>query len=246
MPLRVILFIDNQNVYMGARRAFFGEQTGVRRRKRGRTKFPFASAAARHEHFFEGESARRPRRKLHNRYGNVWPHLVGELVGEASNAGSGEVEDRVLEQVRVYYGLPSPHHDPVGHAATVQRAKDWKRQDSRIETIPHDLMYSSEEDGQSRPREKGVDVALAVDFIDFAHLGAYDIGIIFSSDTDFRPALLRAREIGRVVEEVQWWNEAGQHTYRIVPSEEGIVCHKLSAAHYKEVCAHRRLLRPFA
>ena len=40
-----------------------------------------------------------------------------------------------------------------------------------------------------RTREKGIDVVLAVDFVMMAQRGEYDVGIIFSDDTDLDPAL---------------------------------------------------------
>jgi hypothetical protein len=39
------------------------------------------------------------------------------------------------------------------------------------------------------PQEKGVDVALAVDLIETALLSSYDVGIVFSGDTDLLPAI---------------------------------------------------------
>ena len=46
-----------------------------------------------------------------------------------------------------------------------------------------------------RPREKGVDVALAVDFVMGLQRRDFDIGVIFSDDTDLYPALEAAGEI---------------------------------------------------
>ena len=37
--------------------------------------------------------------------------------------------------------------------------------------------------------EKGIDVALAIDFVRFAIYGAYDVGVIMSTDSDLQPAL---------------------------------------------------------
>ncbi len=39
------------------------------------------------------------------------------------------------------------------------------------------------------PREKGIDVSLAVDFVAGAIRGDFEVGIIFSEDTDLHPAL---------------------------------------------------------
>lgn len=40
-----------------------------------------------------------------------------------------------------------------------------------------------------RPREKGIDVALAIDFVRLAIEDSYDVGILISGDTDLKPAL---------------------------------------------------------
>ena len=54
--------------------------------------------------------------------------------------------------------------------------------------ITRDLRYPP--DWPRRPaQEKGIDVALAVDFVMMAARGEYDVGILFSSDTDLVPAL---------------------------------------------------------
>ena len=38
-------------------------------------------------------------------------------------------------------------------------------------------------------QEKGIDVALAIDFVRLAITGAYDVGVMMSTDTDLLPAL---------------------------------------------------------
>jgi hypothetical protein len=40
-----------------------------------------------------------------------------------------------------------------------------------------------------REEEKGIDVALAIDFVTMAVRGEYDVGVIMSTDTDLKPAL---------------------------------------------------------
>jgi uncharacterized LabA/DUF88 family protein len=51
-------------------------------------------------------------------------------------------------------------------------------------------------------KEKGVDVKLAVDVLDFAYQNKYDIAIVVSSDTDLIPAISRARELKKKIEYV--------------------------------------------
>jgi uncharacterized protein (TIGR00288 family) len=49
-------------------------------------------------------------------------------------------------------------------------------------------------------KEKGVDVRLAVDLLDMAYQGKYDVAIIVSSDTDLIPSIERCRELGKKIE----------------------------------------------
>jgi uncharacterized LabA/DUF88 family protein len=42
---------------------------------------------------------------------------------------------------------------------------------------------------ETKPQQKGVDVALAIDFVTMAIDGQYDVGVIASTDTDLKPAL---------------------------------------------------------
>lgn len=56
--------------------------------------------------------------------------------------------------------------------------------------MKHDKVY----------KEKGVDVKLAVDILDFAYQNKYDTAIIVSSDTDLIPAISRARELKKKIE----------------------------------------------
>lgn len=49
-------------------------------------------------------------------------------------------------------------------------------------------------------KEKGVDVKLAVDILDFAYQDKYDTTIVVSSDTDLIPAISRVRELKKKVE----------------------------------------------
>lgn len=49
-------------------------------------------------------------------------------------------------------------------------------------------------DEYGKSREKEVDVKLAVDLVIFARDGKYDVGILFSADNDFKPALRYIRD----------------------------------------------------
>ena len=57
-----------------------------------------------------------------------------------------------------------------------------------MKVIQRTLRYPS--DWPSRKaQEKGIDVALAVDFVMMAVAEEYDVGVLMSTDTDLKPAL---------------------------------------------------------
>ncbi len=57
----------------------------------------------------------------------------------------------------------------------------------------------------ARPQEKGIDVALAVDFVRLAFQRAYDVGIVVSHDTDLVSALEAVRDLRLAHAEASGW-----------------------------------------
>ncbi|MDO8646117.1 MAG: NYN domain-containing protein [Candidatus Planktophila sp.] len=118
--------------------------------------------------------------------GQVNPNQVGLLLAKRIDT------DCELKQVRVYRGLPSNNHQPKGYGAVRRQTSSWMKSGSP-EVILRPLHYpanwpnSRKVDGE--PREKGIDVELAVDFVRMAISGDFDYGIIFSMDNDLKPAL---------------------------------------------------------
>ncbi|MFN8169598.1 MAG: NYN domain-containing protein [Candidatus Nanopelagicales bacterium] len=53
-------------------------------------------------------------------------------------------------------------------------------------------------------REKGVDVALAVDLVRMAIGKEYEVGIVFSRDTELEPAIDLALKLGAHTEVATW------------------------------------------
>jgi uncharacterized LabA/DUF88 family protein len=142
MAERVVVFLDWQNVYKGAREAF-------------------------HQPTSASES------------GQVSPLRLAELI-------ANEIPDGRLQQVRVYRGLPSNARDPKGYGAARKQTAAWMAEDQqRVHVYLRPLQYL---DGHP-PREKGIDVQLAIDYVAMAVRNEYDVGVIFSTDTDLTPAL---------------------------------------------------------
>ena len=155
----VVVFLDYQNVYHGARRAFFDGK---------------------------GPSS----------WGNVWPLALGRLIASRGPVGC----ERVLQQVRVYRGLPDAARDLKGYAAAARQSKAQYHEERTDDAAA----WRSTEEGRyychrtlrypprwprEKAQEKGVDVQLAVDFVAGALAGRFDVGVIMSTDTDLRPAL---------------------------------------------------------
>ncbi|MCZ2110331.1 MAG: NYN domain-containing protein, partial [Dehalococcoidia bacterium] len=86
-------------------------------------------------------------------------------------------------------------------------------------------------------REKGIDVALAVDFVADAVVDRYDVGIIFSTDTDLRPALefVTSRFDGIPRAESAAWRVPGANRALFANNPRRTWCHFLTAADYDAV-----------
>jgi hypothetical protein len=59
-----------------------------------------------------------------------------------------------------------------------------------------------------RPREKGVDVALAIDLLECALAGKFDTAVVFSGDTDLLPAVEAAFHRTSTHIEIACWSGA--------------------------------------
>jgi uncharacterized LabA/DUF88 family protein len=115
------------------------------------------------------------------------PHTDGQVDPVAlAHRLAARKPGRELVQVRVYRGLPVNKEDPKGYAANRRQTAAWmKTGNGRLQVFLRSLKYQP----GFRPREKGIDVHLAVDFVAMAVRDEYDVGILFSSDSDLEPAL---------------------------------------------------------
>lgn len=157
MSDRVVLFLDYQNVYRGARETFHEPSDN-------------------------------------HRCGQIDPLKLGQAIVEASPY------DRVLKEVRVYRGKPDSSRDPKGFAACTRQVDVWD-QSERVQVTTRVLRYPYGWPDRSqvgeKPQEKGIDVALAIDFVALAVTKEYEVGILMSTDTDLKPALEFVAERGR-------------------------------------------------
>lgn len=198
MPDRVVVFLDWQNVYKGAREVFCSLGS---------------------------------------------PHWEGQVnpVALAEHLASDSPFDRRLQQVRIYRGLPDATRDPKGNGACLRQIASWER--SRLANVTaRPLQYprgwpTSHQPGE-RPREKGIDIALAIDFVTMATQGEYEVGILMSTDTDMKPALEAVADLTDTQNsraEVAAWSAAGQRNRRLAISSRRLYCHWVGKDVYDRV-----------
>lgn len=114
--------------------------------------------------------------------GQIDPLALVELIVEK------DVHRHELSEVRVYRGRPDSLKEPIAYGANLRQCARWERSSNRVRVISRALRYPR---GWPREKaeEKGIDVALAVEFVMMAIRGEYDLGVVMSTDTDVKPAL---------------------------------------------------------
>ena len=118
-----------------------------------------------------------------NEYGNYSPLRLAELLAE----GNGRGGRGQLVRVNIHRGLPSNKHDPRSYGAVRRQAQAWIAENPEL-VVPRlrPLRYYGDE---AEPREKGVDVDMAVEAIRFVLSDRCDVAVFFSHDTDLLPAV---------------------------------------------------------
>ena len=188
--------------------------------------------------FVDYENARRVARScFHDHWeherGHFHPGRLGDWIASHNNS---PVE---LAEVRVYRGFPDPRKQPTSSAANIRQAEVWRR-DPRVTTILRPLQYLEGWDDPRQPgvspREKGIDVQLAIDFVRYAIFNRYDIGVILSTDTDLKPALETVYDLPRVAGQVAAWSGEGMHNRRLaIDQGRRLWCHWLNKDAYAAV-----------
>jgi len=190
---RVALFVDNQNMYKGARHGFFTPED-------------------------------------HHVCGQFDPIALGSLICGRAPPGYA----RELSEVRVYTGQPSSAKDPKGYGASRKQYAAWERRGVTVVRRP--LRYPPTYP-RDKPEEKGIDVQLAIDFIALAIDGAFDVGIIASTDTDLIPAIdfvIQRYPSGRRVEVAAWYHR-NRRNPSLKSNHKKIWCHWLNRADYDTI-----------
>jgi uncharacterized LabA/DUF88 family protein len=144
--------------------------------------------------------------------GSVDAWKLGSLLAAAPDRTG---RPRELQEVRVYRGMPDRHRDPQTYAAFWSQVEAWRQRGgtrlvSRFRLLRYPSRHLAQQGVPERPREKGVDVWLAIDLVEMAIRHSVDRAVVMSTDTDLVPALeLAASERGEEFVEVAGWEGTG-------------------------------------
>lgn len=167
--------------------------------------------------------------------GQFGPAKLGHLIANRGGPGGAACS---WSDVRIYSGRPDPNRDGRGHAADMRQSNRWRTDGATM--VTESLRYPSAWTGQP-PQEKGIDVALAIDFVRLAITGAYDVGVMMSTDTDLAPALRLVYECdpGVIHASVAAWGVPAD-SGRLRLSGANVWCHWLDQADYNAVADRTR------
>lgn len=101
-----------------------------------------------------------------------------------------------LSGVHYYIGVPDINVTEDGHYAWMKRCSRWRRQGVNVFT------RALQHDDAGTPREKGIDVRLALDVMAHHTRGDFDVAIIFSQDQDFSEVVDEVKSAARLRD--QW------------------------------------------
>jgi uncharacterized LabA/DUF88 family protein len=141
-------------------------------------------------------------------HGNVDAWRLGVLLAGAPDRTGAK---RALHEVRVYRGVPDRQRDPRTYAAFWSQVEMWRQRGgdrlvTRFRKLRYPPRHLAKEGIVERPREKGIDVWLAIDLVEMAIRHTVDRVVVMSTDTDLVPALeLAVSERGEEFVEVAGW-----------------------------------------
>lgn len=142
-----------------------------------------------------------------------------------------------LVAVYVFRGRPLPQFQPEATGANDAQAAAWSK-DDRVSIVRRDLKYTTYDDGTYLAQEKGIDVALAIALVEGAINDRFDVGILFSNDTDQLPALEFAFRQTAARIEIACWQTAKPLWFseglRQSPPVRLPYCHFLSGSDFIE------------
>ncbi len=115
-------------------------------------------------------------------YGNYSPYHLARILAAGNKRGA----EGLLVRLSIHRGLPSQKYDHVGYAANRRQAAAWVKENPKV-VIPRLRPLRYTRDPNDPPREKGVDVELALAAVEWTLTKKCDVAVIFSHDTDLVP-----------------------------------------------------------
>ncbi len=167
--------------------------------------------------------------------GQVNPLRLGVLL---TDRGRRKDPHRELKLVKVFRGEPSARHDRVGQAACQRQVRFWQEQ-AVVTPVTRPLKYyvaNRDETGAPcgwAPREKGIDVLIALHMVMGARNDEFDVAVLMSADSDLAPAVEAVWDLGKRAEVAAWVGpyQRGHIAIRRRPTW----CHRLTESDYSRV-----------
>lgn len=182
----------------------------------------------------------------HHTKGQVDPLDLAEVL--AAKVGGN------LTAVRIYRGMPDNAFDPGGYAAARRQETAWRASDDRVIVTTRKLRYPNDyvhrQSSVDEVKEKGIDVALALDLVTMATDDAYDLAIVMSCDHDLAPAVERVlrrratRGNGPNVAVASWKKDFGKSPRMWLAGGQSVYCHWLDRQEYWGVTDDRNYTQP--
>lgn len=139
----------------------------------------------------------------------------------------------MLHQVRIYRGMPDGRRDSKGYTAARRQIAAWE-ESALVKVMSQPLRYPRDYPN-SPAQEKGVDVRMAVDFAMMAVRDEYDIGVLMSNDSDFRPVLEEVDGLGSKTVEVAAWRPLTAQPRRLWIGRNRPWCNWIDHAAYSSI-----------
>ena len=129
-------------------------------------------------------------------YPNFDPIKLSQLV-------TGFENERILNSIHFYTGVHSIQENEFLHKFWMNKLQGLRRAgvDVHYRTLRYTEIRRANASGEieiiKKPREKGIDVKIAVDLIRLSRRGLFDTVVVFSQDTDLNEAITELYEIRR-------------------------------------------------
>lgn len=130
----------------------------------------------------------------------IHPAAYAEQVQATRNQRRSAVQ---IEKIIAFRGMPAQKQEQKAYARSQAQRSEWTRS-PRVEVVLRPLRYPHNWPSTAA-QEKGVDVMLAVELIEQARNGNWDVVIMASHDTDLEPAVEFAERVSSAVIETTGW-----------------------------------------